>query len=146
MMELAPMNHGLKTYIVFWLSQSLSQLGSAMTGFTLILWTYEQNGAAMTVSLLSFFNYVPYRPLCWLPPCTHSADCRRWLSLIWPALSLLLQCWHLKKDTRRKKGEKGKNSCAFRNQGGTCLFAEQSGDFNDYSYHGAFKLFFQADV
>ncbi|MCH1951456.1 MFS transporter [Enterocloster sp. OA13] len=54
------MNHGLKTYIVFWLSQSLSQLGSAMTGFTLILWAYEQNGSAMTVSLMSFFNYVPY--------------------------------------------------------------------------------------
>ncbi len=54
------MNHGLKNYIVFWLSQALSQLGSAMTGFTLILWAYEQNGSAMTVSLMSFFNYVPY--------------------------------------------------------------------------------------
>lgn len=54
------MNHGLKKYIVFWLSQSLSQLGSAMTSFTLILWAYEQNGSAMTVSLMSFFNYVPY--------------------------------------------------------------------------------------
>lgn len=54
------MNHGLKNYIVFWLSQALSQLGSAMTGFTLILWAYEQNGSAMTVSLMSFFNYIPY--------------------------------------------------------------------------------------
>lgn len=54
------MNHGLKKYIVFWLSQSLSQLGSAMTSFTLILWAYEKNGSAMTVSLMSFFNYVPY--------------------------------------------------------------------------------------
>lgn len=54
------MNHGLKKYIVFWLSQSLSQLGSAMTSFTLILWAYEQNGSAMPVSLMSFFNYVPY--------------------------------------------------------------------------------------
>ncbi|MCD7994748.1 MAG: MFS transporter [Clostridia bacterium] len=54
------MNHGLKAYIVFWFSQALSQLGSAMTGFTLILWAYEQDGAAMTVSLMSFFNYVPF--------------------------------------------------------------------------------------
>ena len=53
------MNHGLKNYIVFWLSQALSQLGSAMTGFTLILWAYEQNGSAMTVSLMSFFHYIP---------------------------------------------------------------------------------------
>lgn len=54
------MNHNFKRYIVFWLSQALSQLGSSMTGFALILWAYTQNGSAMTVSLMSFFNYMPY--------------------------------------------------------------------------------------
>ena len=54
------MNSNFKRYIVFWLSQALSQLGSSMTGFALILWAYTQNGSAMTVSLMSFFNYVPY--------------------------------------------------------------------------------------
>ncbi|MDO4275059.1 MAG: MFS transporter [Eubacteriales bacterium] len=54
------MNNSFKKYIVFWLSQALSQLGSSMTGFTLILWMYEKNGSAMTVSLMSFFNYIPY--------------------------------------------------------------------------------------
>ncbi len=49
-----------KNFILFWLSQSVSQLGSAMTGFALILWTYEQSGSAMSVSLMSFCNYVPY--------------------------------------------------------------------------------------
>lgn len=49
-----------RRYILFWLSQSLSQLGSAMTGFALILWTYEQSGRAMSVSLMSFCSYVPY--------------------------------------------------------------------------------------
>lgn len=49
-----------KRYIVFWFSQALSQLGSAMTGFALILWAYTQKDSAMTVSLMSFFNYVPY--------------------------------------------------------------------------------------
>lgn len=49
-----------KKYILFWLSQSISQLGSAMTSFALILWVYMQEGSAMTVSLMSFFNYVPY--------------------------------------------------------------------------------------
>lgn len=49
-----------KTYIIFWLSQSVSQLGSAMTGFALILWAYTKSHAALTVSLLSFCNYVPY--------------------------------------------------------------------------------------
>lgn len=49
-----------KIFILFWLSQSVSQLGSAMTGFSLVLWTYEQNRSAMSVSLMSFCNYVPY--------------------------------------------------------------------------------------
>lgn len=54
------MNQNFKRYIIFWLSQSLSQLGSAMTGFALVLWAYTQEGSAMTVSLMSFFNYMPY--------------------------------------------------------------------------------------
>ncbi len=54
------MNTNFKKYILFWLSQSVSQLGSQMTAFALVLWAYEQNGSAMEVSLLSFFNYVPY--------------------------------------------------------------------------------------
>jgi MFS transporter, DHA3 family, macrolide efflux protein len=49
-----------KKYIVFWLSQSVSQLGSAMTSFALILWTYEQTDSAMAVSIMAFCNYVPY--------------------------------------------------------------------------------------
>jgi len=54
------MDNKFKRYIVFWFSQALSQLGSSMTGFALVLWAYEQNGSAMTVSLMSFFNYLPY--------------------------------------------------------------------------------------
>lgn len=47
-------------YILFWLSQSISQLGSAMTSFALILWTYQQERSAMAVSLMSFCNYIPF--------------------------------------------------------------------------------------
>lgn len=54
------MEKNYKKYIVFWLSQAISQLGSQMTGFALILWAYGQHNSAMTVSLMSFFNYVPY--------------------------------------------------------------------------------------
>ncbi len=54
------MNTNFKKYIIFWLSQSVSQLGSSMTSFALILWAYTQEGTAMTVSLMSFFNYVSY--------------------------------------------------------------------------------------
>lgn len=47
-------------YMLFWASQSISQLGSAMTSFALILWTYEQKHSAMAVSLMSFCNYIPF--------------------------------------------------------------------------------------
>lgn len=54
------MNNNFKKYIIFWLSQSVSQLGSQMTGFALILWAYTKNNSALTVSLMSFCSYVPY--------------------------------------------------------------------------------------
>lgn len=54
------MDSKLRKYIIFWLSQSVSQLGSAMTSFALILWTYTVKHSALTVSLMTFCNYVPY--------------------------------------------------------------------------------------
>ncbi|MCM1024893.1 MAG: MFS transporter [Roseburia sp.] len=47
-------------YIILWISQSISGLGSSMTGFALVLWAYGKSGSAMSVSLMSFCNYVPY--------------------------------------------------------------------------------------
>lgn len=49
-----------KKYIILWFSQSISGLGSSMTGFALVLWAYGQSQSAMSVSLMSFCNYVPY--------------------------------------------------------------------------------------
>lgn len=49
-----------KKYIVLWLSQCVSQLGSSMTSFALVLWAYEQSHSALSVSLMSFSDYVPY--------------------------------------------------------------------------------------
>lgn len=54
------MEEKFRKYIVLWLSQSVSGLGSSMTGFALVLWAYEQSRSAMSVSLMSFCNYVPY--------------------------------------------------------------------------------------
>jgi len=53
-------NNKTNNYIIFWLSQSISQLGSSMTSFALIIWAYTQTKSAMTVSLLTFFYYVPF--------------------------------------------------------------------------------------
>lgn len=37
----------LKTFFVLWSTQSLSQLGSAMTSFALALWLYGETGSAL---------------------------------------------------------------------------------------------------
>lgn len=50
----------LKTFLVLWSTQSLSQLGSAMTGFALTLWLYEKTGSALQTALLSICSYAPY--------------------------------------------------------------------------------------
>lgn len=54
------MDKRLKKYIILWLSQSISGLGSSITGFSLVLWAYGQSHSAMSISLMSFFHYVPY--------------------------------------------------------------------------------------
>lgn len=50
----------LKTFIILWSTQSLSQLGSAMTSFALTLWVYEKTGSALQTALLSICSYAPY--------------------------------------------------------------------------------------
>lgn len=47
-------------FLVFWISQSISQLGSGVTSFALIIWVYKQTNSAMSVSLMTFFLYLPY--------------------------------------------------------------------------------------
>lgn len=50
----------MRNFTLFWLSGSVSQLGSAMTSYALIIWAYKQTKSAMTVSLMSFSMYLPY--------------------------------------------------------------------------------------
>lgn len=50
----------LRSFIILWLTQSLSALGSAMTGFALIIVLYKSSGSALTTALLSVCSYAPY--------------------------------------------------------------------------------------
>ena len=52
--------NGLKNFYVLWITQSLSQLGSAMTGFALTLWLYEKTGSALSTAALTICTYAPY--------------------------------------------------------------------------------------
>lgn len=50
----------LKYFIILWLSQSFSALGSSMTNFALIIWSYRQNGSALQTAMLAICSYAPY--------------------------------------------------------------------------------------
>ena len=48
----------LHSFLILWSTQSLSLLGSSMTSFALILWTYEAlHGAA---AIASFIIFTPF--------------------------------------------------------------------------------------
>ncbi len=52
--------NSLKDFYLLWSTQSLSQLGSAITAFALTLWLYEKTGSALSTALLRICTYVPY--------------------------------------------------------------------------------------
>lgn len=50
----------LRPFIILWLTQSFSSLGSAMTNFALVIWIYQKSGSALTTALLTVCSYAPY--------------------------------------------------------------------------------------
>ncbi|MBR5287111.1 MAG: MFS transporter [Clostridia bacterium] len=51
---------GMRPFVALLLTQSLSALGSSMTAFALIVWSYSQRGSALDSALLSVCSYAPY--------------------------------------------------------------------------------------
>ena len=49
-----------KPLLILWSTQSLSQLGSSMTSFALVLWSYSRYGSALTTAALTICSYTPY--------------------------------------------------------------------------------------
>ncbi len=56
------MNHrsGFRTFLIIWLGQFVSMLGTGMTRFALLIWAYQQTGSATTLALLGFFGWLPF--------------------------------------------------------------------------------------
>ncbi len=52
--------HGLHTFILLWITQAFSTLGSSMTSYALVVWSYQQTGSALTTAMLSICSYAPY--------------------------------------------------------------------------------------
>lgn len=50
----------LKGFLILWLTQAFSALGSSMTSFALVIWSYQQQGSALKTAMLSICSYAPY--------------------------------------------------------------------------------------
>lgn len=50
----------LKDFLILWSTQSISQLGSSITGFALTLWLYEKTGSSLGTAALTICSYAPY--------------------------------------------------------------------------------------
>lgn len=50
----------MKTFLLLWVTQSFSGLGSAMTSYALVIWSYTQKGSALMTALLMVSSYAPY--------------------------------------------------------------------------------------
>jgi hypothetical protein len=50
----------MKSYLLLWLTQMISALGSGMTAYALVIWSYTQEGSALRTALLMVCSYTPY--------------------------------------------------------------------------------------
>ena len=50
----------MRSYLLLWFTQLVSGLGSAMTAYALVLWSYTQAGSALRTALLMVCSYAPY--------------------------------------------------------------------------------------
>lgn len=49
----------LRSFLLLWGSQTVSELGTAMTSYALIIWIYEQKGTASSITLLTICSFLP---------------------------------------------------------------------------------------
>ena len=50
----------MRTFLILWLTQSFSGLGSAVTSYALVVWSYTLQGSALATALLMVSSYAPY--------------------------------------------------------------------------------------
>ena len=50
----------MRSYLLLWFTQMISGLGSAMTGYALVVWSYTREGSTLRTALLMVCSYAPY--------------------------------------------------------------------------------------
>ncbi len=50
----------MRNYLLLWITQMISGLGSAMTSYALVIWSYTQEDSALVTAMLMVCTYAPY--------------------------------------------------------------------------------------
>ena len=50
----------MRTFLLLWVTQAFSGLGSAVTSYALVVWSYTQEGSALVTAGLMISSYAPY--------------------------------------------------------------------------------------
>ena len=50
----------MRFFLLLWVTQMVSGLGSAMTAYALVIWSYTQKGSALMTAMLMVCTYAPY--------------------------------------------------------------------------------------
>lgn len=58
-MNKSSLSSGLRSFFILWSSQTVSELGTAMTNFALVIWVYSQKGSASSLAMLSLCSFLP---------------------------------------------------------------------------------------
>ena len=98
----------LRSFLMLWAGQAISQLGSSVTAYALILWIYQQEGTATSLAMSSFFMHLPSIALCFIAGTLADRWDKKKIMLISDALAALgtltlfilygmdtLSVWHL---------------------------------------------------
>ncbi len=98
----------MRTFIIIWLGQLVSTIGSYMTEFALTLWAWEMTGSATALALVSFFGQLPRIPITLIAGIIVDRFNRKQLMLLGDSIAIVstigigilyfthnLQIWHL---------------------------------------------------
>ena len=107
-MKLTSLSKNWTIFIVIWLGQTVSQIGSGLTSFALGVWVYQTTGSAMQFALIALFTALPRIVLSPLAGVLVDRWSRRWAMIIGDSgaglgtlvmallfLSGRLEVWHI---------------------------------------------------
>jgi MFS transporter, DHA3 family, macrolide efflux protein len=49
----------MRNFLIIWIGQLVSSIGSSMTSFAIAIWAWEITGQATSLTLIGFFSLLP---------------------------------------------------------------------------------------